>query len=101
MVAVYAVCTILGIVGIVGWITLGMAASALDNKPHLDPEVRFGETGRFVVAGVAGLGLAGMSASFAGWNTGLALLGAIAGAAAAVLSARYLGFEDDSDGDPV
>lgn len=100
MVAVYAVCTVLGVIGIIGWITLGMASSAWEGKSHLDPEERFGSAGQFVVAGVAGFGLAGMSASFAGWNAGLALVGAVAGAAFAVVSARYLGFEEDSDGGP-
>lgn len=100
MVAVYAVCTILGVVGIVGWIALGMAASAAEDKPHLDPELRFGSTGQYTVAAVAGFGLAGMSASFAGWNAAAAVVGAFAGAALGVMSARYLGFEDDSDGGP-
>ena len=97
----YAVCTVLGVVGIFGWLTLGMAASAWEGKDHLDPETRFGARGRYLVAAVAGFGLGGMSASFGGWNTVLALLAAVAGGAAGVASAYYLGVEEDPDGDPV
>ena len=100
MIALYAICTVLGVLALLGWITLGIASGAWEGKEHLDPEERFGEAGRSAVAAVLGLGLGGMSASFAGWNTGLALLGAIVGAVVAVVVGRYLGFEDDSDGDP-
>lgn len=100
MVAVYAVCTILGVIGILGWIILGMVASAAEGKDHLDPELRFGSIGQYVVAAVMGFGLGGMSSSFAGWSTGWALVGALGGAVFGVLSARYLGFEDDQDGGP-
>jgi hypothetical protein len=97
VVALYAICTVLGVVALLTWITLGIAASAGDDRRYLDPELRFGERGRVVVAAVLGFGLAGMSASFAGWGNGLALLGAISGAIAAVLVGRYLGVEEDGD----
>lgn len=99
MVAVYAICTVLGVVALLGWVTLGIAAAAWDGKEHLDPEGRFGETGRTVVSAVLGIGLGGMSASFAGWSTGLAAVGAVAGAVIAVVVSRYLGVEEDPDGD--
>lgn len=76
-----------------------MAATAWEDKDHLDPERRFGERGRDVVAATLGFGLGGMSASFAGWSTGLAALGAVAGGALAVVAGRYLGVEEDPDGD--
>lgn len=99
MVAVYAICTVLGVVAVLGWVTLGIASSAWNGKKHLDPEDRFGELGRTVVSAVLGFGLGGMSASFAGWNIGLAVLGAAAGAVIAVVVGRYLGVEEDPDGD--
>ena len=100
MVPLYAICTALGVIALIAWVTLGMAATAWEGKEHLDPELRFGQTGRDVVAAILGFGLGGMSASFAGWNAGLAAVGALIGGAISVVVARYLGVEEDSDGDP-
>ena len=97
MVALYAICTVLGVIALLTWITLGIAASAGDDRRYLDPELRFGERGRVAIAAVLGFGLAGMSASFAGWATGLAVAAAIVGAGGAVLVGRYLGVEEDGD----
>lgn len=99
MVPVYAICTALGVIGIIGWITAGMTATAVEGKDHLDPEVRFGFAGRAVVAAVTGFGLAGMSASFGGWSSILAFFAAVGGALLGIASARYLGVEEDPDGD--
>ncbi|MCP4967796.1 MAG: hypothetical protein GY926_21500 [bacterium] len=99
MIAIYAVCIVLGVIGILGWLVLGLLSSSLDDKEHLEPEERFGSVGRSVIAGVAGFGLAGMSASFGGWNDGLAVVVALAGAGAAVVVAGYLGVEEDVGGD--
>lgn len=110
MVPVYAICVVLGVVALVAWVFLGLTSNSVAGKEMLDPEERFGEPGRMVVSGVLGFGLGGMSASFAGWNTGFALLGAVGGAVLAVLAGRYLavdedavedsgGGEDDADGE--
>ncbi len=101
MIAIYAVCIVLGVVGIIGWVTLGLMSGSLADKAHLDPEQRFGGTGRSVVSGLSGFGLGGMSASFGGWSDGLAVAGALIGAGVAVVFARYLGFEEDPNGDSV
>lgn len=99
MVALYAICTVLGVIALLAWITLGIAASPGEDRKYLDPELRFGERGRASVSALLGFGLGGMSASFAGWSAALALVGAIAGALVAVLVGRYLGVEEG--GDPV
>ncbi|MDX2343376.1 MAG: hypothetical protein QNL12_06485 [Acidimicrobiia bacterium] len=99
MIAIYAVCIVLGVIGIFTWITMGLVSSSWGDKKHLDPEQRFGAKGRYVVAGLSGFGLAGMSASFGGWNDGLAIVAALGGAAGAIAAAIYLGFEEDPDGD--
>ena len=53
------------------------------------PEQRFGARGRLAPAGLTAFGIAGMSASFAGWAAPLALLAAAAAATAAgVLAMR-------------
>ena len=65
LVGVYAIATLLGVVGIIAWIALGMVASSVEGKHALDPEARFGAAGRSVIAACAGYGLGGMSASYA------------------------------------
>lgn len=98
MIAIYAVCIVLGVVGIFLWLAMGLASSSLRDKAHLDPEERFGSNGRSALSAVSGFGLGGMSASFGGWSDGLAIVAAVVGAAIAVVAARYLGFEEDPDG---
>jgi hypothetical protein len=100
VIAVYAISVVLGFLGIISWVFLGLTASAVAGKSALDPEEKFGERGRVTVAATLGFGLGGMSASFAGWGTTLSVVGAIAGATLAVVSARYLGFDEDEGGDP-
>ncbi len=100
LIPVYAILVVLGFLGVLGWIYLGLASSAVDGKAHLDPAARFGVAGRNSVAGVLGFGLGGMSASFAGWAAGLAVLAAVAGGGLMVGAAHYLGSEQDPDKDP-
>jgi len=95
LIPVYAVCVVLGFVGALLWVVAGLTSSSVEGKAGLDPEARLGASGRGIVSGVLGFGLGGMSASFAGWGTGLALVGAVGGAGLAIAVARYLGFEED------
>jgi hypothetical protein len=95
VVPIYAVCVVAGSLAALGWIALGTISSAFAEKAHLDPETRYGEAGRFVVGGVLGFGLGGMSASFAGWGAIPALLGAIGGTGLLLVAARLLGVEQD------
>ncbi len=97
--AIYAICVVLGAVAALIWIFLGLGSEAIPGKRSADPESRFGERGRYAVAGVLGFGLGGMSASFAGWVTLLALMAAAGGAALMVLAARYLGVADADAGE--
>jgi hypothetical protein len=101
LVAAYAIATILGVIGIIAWVALGLIATSVPGKEAADPETRFGLAGRSVVAVFIGFGLGGMSASYAGAGTFVALLGAIVGAIALVVVGRYLGVEDEPDGDSV
>ena len=97
MIPLYAVCILLGAVAAIAWVYLGLTATAVEGKASLDPETRYGFVGRAVVAGLLGFGLGGMSASFGGWNTGLAFVGAIGGAGLMVAGAKYLGFGTDKE----
>ncbi|MDJ0497199.1 MAG: hypothetical protein QNJ89_05165 [Acidimicrobiia bacterium] len=94
MIPVYAVVLVLGVVALLGWLVFGLAATSVDGKEGWNPEDRFGVSGRQVVAGLLGFGLGGMSASFAGWASGLAVLAAIGGVIVGLLSVRFLGVED-------
>lgn len=67
-----------------------------EHQGRWDPEAMLGHHGRLGVAGVAGFGLGGMSATFAGWATALALLAAVAGAIA--LGVLAVGLRPQSEG---
>ncbi len=69
-----------GAVALLGWIaTVGIAGS-VEGWEKVDPDTRFGVTGRRVVAAVFGFGMAGLSAAYAGWPIAVATIAAIAGA---------------------
>lgn len=63
MVAVYAIVLVIGFTSLLCWVGAHAYASGAD-RPGVDPEVRFGVTGRRVVAGLVGFAMAGLSAEF-------------------------------------
>jgi hypothetical protein len=91
MIGVYAIAVVVGLVGILFWVGLGVVATAVDGWKTLDLEERYGARGRAVVAGVTGFGMGGMSASYAGWSSWLALVGAAAGAGVMAFLAKRFG----------
>ena len=97
MVKVYAVVLVLGIAALLAWIMMRAFSINID-RPSMDPESRFGMTGRRVVAAMVGFGMGGMSAEFSPrdltWPVALGL--ALAGSAAA---AWYAGWVDRADDD--
>ena len=93
MVPIFALATALGVLALLIWIGLTVFANTVPNRQNLDPERRYGSIGRLVVAGLFGFGLAGMSASFAGWSWPAAFAAALAGGVGAGLVARFLGPE--------
>lgn len=90
MIPVYALLLSIGIVALLAWIVMAALASNLEGWDWLHPDNGIGETGKAVVAGMVGGGMAGISAEFAGWSTALALGAAIVGAIAAIVFARAL-----------
>ena len=88
MVWVYAVALIAGLLMLLGWIVGSTLGAWVEGWEFADPENRFGATGRSVVAGSVGFGIAGMSATFAGWHPLVAVVAAVLGAAAMVTVAR-------------
>ncbi len=85
--ALFGVALATGFLGLLGWIAATAVADSVDGWESADPEERFGLTGRRVVAGVFGFGMAGLSAAYAGWPIAVATVAALAGAAVAVLIA--------------
>ena len=82
--AVYGISLAVGFVALLAWVAAVFASGSVDGWESFDLERRFGVIGRRVVAAVLGFGMAGLSASYAGWNTALAILAALAGAVVAV-----------------
>lgn len=90
MVKVYAVSLVVGVLGLLVVILGGAFAENIKRK-DLDPGARMGMTGRMIVGGLAGFGMAGMSAEFAplGFTWQVSLLLAVVGSAASALWVRY------------
>lgn len=92
VVKIYAVVLAAGVVLLIAWIFAAYLGGNVAAWKHLDPEERLGKSGRRVVAGLVGFGLAGMSAEFSpfdlSWPVGLAL--AVAGAAALAFYASWV-----------
>jgi hypothetical protein len=82
--AVYAIALTLGTVGVMAWVVAAAVGGTVEGRSGADPEHRFGGLGRAVVAGSFGFGMAGLSASYAGWPWPLALAAAVAAAAGLV-----------------
>jgi len=89
--ALYAMVLATGVIGLVAWVIAASLAASVDGRSDLDPEIRFGSTGRMMIAAAVGFGMGGMSATFAGWDLVPSLLGAAAGGLLAAAIARYLG----------
>jgi hypothetical protein len=79
--ALFAVTLGIGVVLLLLW----LAGASLEEtiEGFRGPEERFGVRGRMLPAGLTGFGIAGMSATFAGWAAPLALSAAVAAAAGA------------------
>ena len=77
--SVYGIALALGIVALLTWAIAVFVGESVDGWESFDLDRRFGATGRRVVAAILGFGMAGLSASYAGWNAGLAGLAALAG----------------------
>ncbi len=81
---IYGISLAVGFVGLLVWVTAVFASGSVKNWEGLDLEQRFGVNGRRVIAAVLGFGMAGLSASYAGWHAGIAAGAAVAGAAVGI-----------------
>ncbi len=91
MTALFGTILLVGVLGLLVWVAATGVAHSVDGWAGADPETRFGQVGRSVLAAFLGFGMAGMSASFAGWSPILALVGGLAGATALVTVGFWLG----------
>jgi hypothetical protein len=87
----YAVVLGAAVVALLLWVAAVAISGMVEGWDRVDPERRFGPAGRSALAGALGFGLAGMSATFAGWPGLAALAGAVGGAGMLVLVARRYG----------
>ncbi len=88
MVWVYAIALGAGVLMLLAWLVAAAVGAWVEGWEFADPERRYGQTGRSLVAGTAGFGMAGMSATFAGWHVIVAFIAAVLGAVALVAIAR-------------
>ncbi len=95
MTAVYAIALVSGVLSLLVWVASVAVAEMVAGWDHVDPDRRFGRRGRLTVAGLAGFGLGGMSATFAGWPAAAALAGAVGGAVLVGAAAFYLAGDRD------
>ena len=96
MTALFGIPLLIGIILMLAWIAATAVAATVDGWDVVDPEVRFGRVGRFVLAGTVGFGIAGISALYAGWPSLLALGAGIAGGAGLIGVSVWLGPESES-----
>lgn len=80
-----------------GWIAATAVAATVDGWEGVDPDRKFGRSGRFVLAGTLGFGMAGMSSLYAGWPHAAAVGAAILGAGGLILVSIWLGPISDTD----
>ena len=71
---------VLGILALLGWIALSAVAGGVAGWDRYDPERLAGVWGRRSTLALVGFGMAGLSASYAGWPTVAVLAAAAVGA---------------------
>lgn len=92
--AIYGVALAVGFVALLVWAVAVYVSGSVDRWEGFDLDRRFGANGRRAVAAILGFGMAGLSASYAGWNAALALTAAVAGAAVGVALAGRASVSD-------
>jgi hypothetical protein len=92
VIKVYAIVLAAGVVLLIAWIFATYLGGNVSEWKRFDPEERVGKSGRRVIAGLVGFGLAGMSAEFSpfdlSWPVGLVL--AVVGASAMAFYASWV-----------
>lgn len=95
MTALFGIPLLLGIIVMLAWVAATAVADTVEGWEAVDPEVRFGRIGRFILAGAIGFGMAGISALYAGWPGILAVAAGLAGAGGLIGVSVWLGPESE------
>lgn len=96
MTALFGIPLLIGFLLMVVWISATAVAATVDGWEDIDPERKFGRSGRFVLAGTIGFGMAGISALYAGWPHLLAVGAGTLGAVGLIGVSIWLGPESES-----
>lgn len=96
MTALFGIPLLIGLILMLGWVAATAVASTVDGWDGVDPDRRYGRTGRFVLAGMIGFGMAGISTLYAGWPHLLAAGAGVLGAAGLVGVSIWLGPESEA-----
>jgi hypothetical protein len=83
----------IGFILLIVWLGATAVAATVDGWEGVDPDLRYGRTGRFVLAGMIGFGMAGISSLYAGWPPLLAVGAAVLGGAGLIGISIWLGPE--------
>ncbi|MFV1970540.1 MAG: hypothetical protein ACC683_05990 [Acidimicrobiia bacterium] len=96
MTAIFGIPLLIGFLAMVAWIAATAVAATVDGWEGVDPARRFGRIGQFVLAGVIGFGMAGISALYAGAPDLLAVGAGVAGGFGLVAVSTWLGPDSES-----
>jgi hypothetical protein len=91
--ALFGIPLLLGFLLMLAWMAATAVARSVEGWERVDPERRLGTSGRFVLAGMIGFGMAGLSALYAGWPDPLAVGAGFVGAAGLIGVSVWLGPE--------
>ncbi len=96
MTALFGIPLLIGFILMIAWIAATAVAGTVEGWEGVDPNLRYGRTGRFIVAGTIGFGMAGLSTLYAGWPTLFVVVGSGLGAAGLIGVSVWLGPETEA-----
>ena len=96
MTALFGISLLIGFILMIVWIAATAVAGTVEGWEGVDPDLRYGRTGRFIVAGTIGFGMAGLSTLYAGWPTLFVASGSVLGAAGLIGVSVWLGPETEA-----
>ncbi len=96
MTALFGIPLMIGFILMIVWAGATAVAATVDGWQGVDPGRRYGRTGRFILAGMIGFGMAGLSSLYAGWPSLLAIGAAMLGGAGLIGVSIWLGPEEEA-----
>ena len=96
MTAIFGIPLLIGLLLMILWIASTAVAATVEGWESVDPEQRYGRTGRFVLAAFIGFGMAGISTLYAGAHQLLAIGAGIAGAIGLGIVSTWLGPDSEA-----